>query len=77
MREVSWPDTIDETMMPPTSGSIRKPDSIGVAPCTICRNCGSSAIPPNIAMPISRLTIAPSEKMPVRNSRSGSSASSP
>ena len=77
MREVSWPERIDATMIPPTSGSIMKPASMGVAPCTICRNCGSSAMPPNIAIPMSRLSTADSEKMPVRNSRSGSSAASP
>ena len=52
VREVTWPAMIDATMIPPTSGSMRKPASVGVAPRTICRNCGSSAMPPNIPTPI-------------------------
>ena len=63
-------------MIPATSGSMRKPLSIGDAPRTICRNCGSTAIPPNMAIPtITPITVT-SENTLLRNRRSGSSASS-
>ena len=36
VREITWPETIEALIMPKTMGSIRKPDCIGVASCTIC-----------------------------------------
>ncbi|GAB6983724.1 hypothetical protein JCM10369A_02480 [Nocardioides pyridinolyticus] len=36
VREMTWPDPIDDAIMPTTIGSISSPDSVGVAPCTIC-----------------------------------------
>ena len=34
--EITWPETIEPLIMPITIGSISRPDSVGVAPCTIC-----------------------------------------
>ena len=56
VRDVTWPERSEAVMIPATSGSMRKPLSIGDAPRTICRNCGSTAIPPNIVMPTSTPT---------------------
>ncbi len=76
MRDVSWPDVTEAIMIPATSGSMRKPDSIGEVPRTICRNCGSTAMPPNMAMPtITPITVT-SENTLLRKRRSGSRASS-
>jgi hypothetical protein len=77
VRDVAWPERSEAVMIPATSGSMRKPLSIGDAPRTICRNCGSTAIPPNIVMPTITPTTVTSENTLLRNSRSGSRASSP
>jgi hypothetical protein len=77
VREVSWPAVSEAVMIPATSGSMRKPLSIGDAPRTICRNCGSTAIPPNIAMPTITPTTVTSENTLLRKRRSGRRASSP
>ena len=37
VRAISWPLTIEAIMRPRIIGSIRKPLSVGVAPCTSCR----------------------------------------
>jgi len=36
VREMMRPDVIEAVIRPATIGSMRKPDSVGVAPCTIC-----------------------------------------
>ncbi len=36
VREMTRPEPIEAVIMPTTIGSIRKPDSVGDAPCTIC-----------------------------------------
>ncbi len=64
-------------MSPPTSGIICSPACVGVDPFTICRYCGTIAMPPNMPMPVMTAMIVVSEKTPLRNSRSGSRASSP
>ena len=34
--EISWPETSALVIIPTTIGSIRRPASVGEAPCTIC-----------------------------------------
>ena len=64
-------------MRPPTIGSISSPDLVGDAPLTICRYSGSTDMPPNIVMPMMATWAEATEKVGLRNSRSGSMASSP
>ena len=63
-------------MMPTTNGIICRPATVGEEPLTICRYSGTVIRPPNIAMPRMVLEIEPTATVRLRNSRSGSSASS-
>ena len=45
------PEPIAPVMMPATSGIICRPATVGLEPCTICRYCGSSRMPPNMPAP--------------------------
>ncbi len=62
--------------MPTTIGSIIRPASVGLAPCTICMYCGRIVIAPNIAAPT--ITLAPMTTAAARSRkiRSGIRASS-
>ena len=64
-------------MIPATSGRISRPAFVGDAPLTICRYSGIDAMPPNMPMPMTSDCAEPSANTPLRNSRSGSNASSP
>ena len=71
------PAVIEPSMMPPTSGIICRPATVGLEPCTICRYCGSSRIPPNMPAPSTIEDSALIVKVRFVNIRIGSSASSP
>ena len=77
VREVTWPDSSEAAIIPPTSGRMSSPALVGEAPLTICRYSGIEAMPPNIPMPMIVAWAEPTAKTLPRNSRSGSSASSP
>lgn len=63
--------------MPSISGSISRPDRVGLAPFTIWRYCGIISIPPNMPAPMSTDSRLVLLKIALRNSRIGISASSP
>ncbi len=75
--EVTWPETMEALIMPTTSGSICRPEVVGVAPFTICRYCGIIIIAPNMPMPTISSTTLTRLNIPLWNSRTGISASSP
>ena len=75
--EIRMPLPIDATRMPAVIGRVCRPDSVGVAPFTICRYSGSDIIMPNMPIPITKLMALVSENTGRRNNRIGSSASSP
>ncbi len=62
--------------MPTIIGSISRPAAVGDSPFTICRYCGIIVIPPNMPRPITTPRTITMLNTPLRNSRSGISASS-
>ena len=77
MRAINRPEPSEESISPATSGSSSRPDLVGEAPLTICRYSGMTDRPPNMAMPMMVTWPEATEKVRLRNIRSGSSASSP
>ena len=74
--EIVVPEMMPPLMMPSTNGVICSPATVALEPCTICRYWGSRSSPPNMPAP---MTIEPTPltvKVRLRNSRSGSRASS-
>ena len=53
------------------SGSSSRPDCVGETPRTICRYTGKNTIAPNIAKPMAKPMALDTEKIRLRNSRSG------
>jgi hypothetical protein len=74
--EIVMPELMAPTMMPRTSGIICRPATVALEPWTICRYWGSSSRPPNMPAPTTTLPRVATVKLRLRNSRSGSSASS-
>ena len=77
VREMIWPLTIEEIMSPRIIGNSWKPLSVGVDPFTIWRYRGTVDSAPNIPNPTSTPSTVAMEKVRLRNSFNGISASSP
>ncbi len=77
VRLMMRPEPIEATIIPATIGSIRKPDCVGEAPCTICMYSGRIRIPPNIATPTTTLAAIVTAAARIRNSLGGIRAASP
>ena len=76
VREMILPEARLAVISPKTMGSIRKPDSVGEAPRTICMYSGSSMMPPNMAIPTTTLAEIVTDAARLRNIRNGISAAS-
>jgi len=77
VREITWPEMTDPSMMPSVRGMSSSPERVGVAPRTICRYSGRAEMPPNRPMPMTTATTDVSANVRLRKNRTGISASSP
>ena len=67
--------TIEVVSRPTISGSSLSPDTVGLAPLTICMYWGRYAIDPNIANPTTKPTPLEAENTRLRNRCSGMTGS--
>src|ERR1051326_693169 len=71
VRLTNCPARIDVTRVPPISGTIRNPDSVGLSPLTIWRNTGRYVTEPINAKPTINPTTDVTQTSRVRKSGSG------
>src|SRR5689334_15429356 len=71
VRLTSWPARIDVARVPPISGTIRNPDSVGLSPLTIWRNTGRYVTDPINAKPTISPTTDVTQTSRVRKSCNG------
>nr|WP_193318989.1 hypothetical protein [Nonomuraea phyllanthi] len=74
-RCTSCPTSVDETAIPPISGSSSSPESAALAPPASCRNMGRNVAAPSIAVASSTTAATGIVNVPSRKSRSGSTGS--